>query len=83
MLTKVMKLLGKEKLSNIKIQEGFKKHPPRLGKMVIKWIFYTKYGMFSQPIVVNKNNVLIDGYTTYIMAKALNKKYMKVKRVDD
>ena len=81
MITKIMKLLGKEKISNIKIKEEFKNNPPKLEKMASKWIFYTKYGMFSQPIVVDKNNILVDGYTTYIMAKALDKKYFPVKRV--
>lgn len=81
MITKIMKLFGKEKLSNIKIQDEFKKHPPKAEKMAWKWIFYTKYGMFSQPIVLDKDNYLVDGYTTYIMAKALHKRYMSVKRV--
>ena len=81
MITKSMKILCKEKLTNIKIQENLKKHPPKADKMMCKWIFYTKHGMFSQPIVVDKDNYLIDGYTTYIMAKALKKKYMTVKRV--
>lgn len=81
MITKIMRLFGKEKLTNIKIQESFKEHPPKFDKMICKWMFYTKYGMFTQPIVVDKNNYLVDGYTTYLMALALKKKYMTVKRV--
>ena len=81
MIDKILRKFGIEKISNIKIKEGFKKHPPRAKKMLDKWVYYSKFGMFSQPIVLNKENYLIDGYTTYIMAKALRKRYMPVKRV--
>jgi hypothetical protein len=80
MLEKIMKILGYEKLSKIKIQESFKNHLPRSGKMVEKYIYYLKFGKLEQPIVVNSENILIDGFTTYIIAKNFNKKYVKVNR---
>ena len=49
--------------------------------MVAKWIYYWDNDGFSQPIVLDKNNYLVDGYTTYIMAKVLKKKYMPVVRI--
>lgn len=80
MLDIIMKILGKENLKNIKIQNKFKRHQPKWTKMLDKEAFYTKYGMFEQPIVVDKDNVLIDGYTTYILASKMGRKYMSVKR---
>ncbi len=81
MIDKIMKLLGKENIRNIKIQDGFKKNPPRFKKMLEKMNYYNEYQNFEQPIVVNGDNVLIDGYTTYLIAKQLGIRYMKVKRV--
>lgn len=81
MIEKIMKLLGKEKLNNIKIKKSFKKHPPKPNKMMAKWTFYQIYGTFEQPIVLDRDNYLIDGYTTYIMAITLGKRYMAVRRV--
>lgn len=76
----ILRVLGMEKLSNITIQEKFKKHPPKWTKMLDKQAFYIEHGKYEQPIVINKNNVLLDGYTTYLLAKQLGIKYMKVER---
>lgn len=81
MLDKMMKLLGYEKLSNIKIREDFKKTPPKRKKLDNKWEFYIIYGKFEQAVVLDRNNYLLDGYTTYLIAEGLEKKYIKVKRV--
>lgn len=78
----IMKILGKEKLSNIKIQEKFKKHPPKARKMFERRGYYWYcHRKFYTPIVINKNNVLIDGYTSYLLAKDYGMKYVPVKRV--
>lgn len=82
MIDKIMKLIGIENINNIKIAEEFKKNMPKSEKMIYKWNFYQLYGKFEQPIILDKNNYLIDGYTTYLMAKQLGKKYIKVKRVN-
>ena len=68
------------KLSKIKISKEFRRCPPRWTKMLDKQAFYIENGKFEQPIVVNKENVLIDGYTTYLLAKQMGRKYMPVKR---
>lgn len=81
MIDKIMRLLGKEKLSNIKILEKFKEHPPKQDKMMIKRTFYIINDKFEQSIILNKDNYLVDGYTTYLLAKELDKKYMSVKRI--
>lgn len=83
MIDKIMKLIGYEKLENIKIQEKFKKHPPNAMKMNKRkfYYYYNHHKKFYVPIVVNKNNILVDGYTSYLIAKEYKLKYVPVKRV--
>lgn len=81
MLDEIMKIFGKEKLSNIKIQDEFRKNPPKYEKMLKKLAYYNTYQNFEQSIVLDKDNYLIDGYTTYLIAKDLGMRYVKVKRI--
>lgn len=67
-----------KKLRNIKIKDSFIEHPPRKEKMNYKISYYLITGKFEQPIVINKEGVLIDGYTTYLICKSRNKKYVRV-----
>nr|DAY02427.1 MAG TPA: hypothetical protein [Caudoviricetes sp.] len=69
-----------KKLSNIKIKDSFIEHPPREEKMNYKISYYLITGKFEQPIVINKEGYLIDGYTTYLICKCKNKKYVRVVR---
>lgn len=69
-----------KKLSNIKIKDSFIKHPPKKKKMDYKISHYLITGEFEQPIVINKEGYLIDGYTTYLICKNRNKKYVRVVR---
>ena len=68
-----------KKLS-IKIKDSFIEHPPREEKMNYKISYYLITGKFEQPIVINKEGYLIDGYTTYLICKCKNKKYVRVVR---
>ena len=54
---------------------------PRTLKLISKMEYYLRNNKFEQPIVINKKGVLVDGYTSYIIAQMLNKKYVRVKRV--
>lgn len=56
-------------LCEIKINPQFTKSPPRSTKMAQKYNWYCKYGEFQSPIVLDHNFVLIDGYTSYLIAK--------------
>ena len=67
-------------LSNIKIKDSFIEHPPREEKMNYKISYYLITGKFEQPIVINKEGYLIDGYITYLICKGRNKKYVRVVR---
>ena len=66
---------------DIIISKEFKKHYPRKSKMQERWEYYEKYKEGKVPIIVDKNNVLIDGYTTYLIAKKLGVNKILVKRI--
>ena len=68
-----------KKLSNIKIQESFKQHPPAEWKMQYKVYYYLTHKKFEQPIVINKEGYLVDGYTTYLICKKMKRRFVRVK----
>lgn len=70
-----------KRLKNIKISKEFKMKYPKTLKLISKMEYYLRNNKFEQPIIINKDNVLIDGYTSYIIAQMLNKKWVRVKRV--
>jgi hypothetical protein len=57
-------------LKDIKIKEDFKKKQPGNRKMYRKWNYYRRTGRLESDIVLDKNNFLIDGYTSYLIAEA-------------
>lgn len=59
------------KLENIEIPYYFV--PPKESKMCIREQYYERNGYFRSTIILNRNNLLLDGYTTYLLA--LNKGY--------
>ena len=56
-------------LKDIKISHEFERTPPRFKKMCQKWSYYRNTGEFESPIILNRDFALIDGYTSYIIAK--------------
>ena len=69
-------------LKDIKISPEFEKTPPRIKKMGEKWSYYKNTGEFESPIILNRDFVLIDGYTSYIIAKKLEMDKVPVYFVD-
>ena len=67
----------KVKVSDIIIPEEFKATKPRFEKMIQKREFYRKNDRFESKIVLNKDFLLIDGYTSYIIAKENGMKYVE------
>ena len=67
----------KVKVSDIIIPEEFKTTKPRFKKMIQKREFYRKNDRFESKIVLNKDFLLIDGYTSYIIAKENGMKYVE------
>ena len=80
-LDKLLSKFGYVRMDSIRIYPEFKEHPPRSDKMMIKRAIYRVVGQFEQPIIINKLNYLEDGYTSYLIAKEENFKYVKVKRI--
>lgn len=66
------------KISNIKIFKFFTK--PNQKKLDRKRKYYFKHRYFRSMIVLNRNNYLIDGYTTYLLAKEMGFDYITVVR---
>ena len=65
-------------INKIIITPQFQESPPRLEKMVRKYNWYLKYGKFQSPIVIRPDYTLVDGYTSYLIAKKVNRKHVKV-----
>ena len=59
-------------LKDIDIPINFLRHHPRHEKMEQKWAYYRQTGEFESPILLNRNFELVDGYTSYIIAKTEN-----------
>lgn len=78
-LDKLLNKFGYVRVDSIKIYPEFKKRPPRTEKMIAKKVYYNITGRFEQPIKLNKMRFLEDGYTSYLIAKERNFKYVKVK----
>lgn len=66
------------KIDNIKIFNFFTK--PNQEKLVSRRRYYLKHKYFRSVIVLNKNNYLLDGYTTYLLAKEMKFDYITVLR---
>lgn len=56
-------------LDDIQITPQFKASRPAFKKMIAKWDYYRKTGSFESPIRLMQNFTLVDGYTSYVIAK--------------
>lgn len=65
------------KLTDIKIQKHFTK--PNKKKLNRRLEYYNKNKCFKTPIIINEDNTLIDGYTSYLIAKKYNLETVEVK----
>ena len=55
-------------IEKIKIPQEFRQTPPNSKKMEKKWEYYRKTGKLQSPILLTRDYVLVDGYTSYIIA---------------
>ena len=69
-------------LKDIDIPIDFLRHHPRQEKMEQKWAYYRQTGEFESPILLNRDFELVDGYTSYIIAKTENLHKVPVYFVD-
>lgn len=66
------------KISNIKIPKKFSK--PKFKKITKRKEYFEKYGYFRSTIILNNKNYLVDGYTTYLLAKEMKFDYITILR---
>lgn len=66
------------KINNIKIQENFKR--PKSQKLKQRRKYYERYNYFRSTIVLSQDNYLLDGYTTYLLAKQMKFEYITIVR---
>lgn len=81
------KLFGKKDINfevididKIKVKWTWKQSYPREEKLTRKKQFYNDNGYCEDRIILNKNNKLLDGYTSYVIAKELGFKEVKIIR---
>ena len=63
-----MELLKDFQIKDIVISEDFKNTTPAERKLQRKEDYFVNTGKLPEDIVINDDNVLIDGYTTYLVA---------------
>lgn len=71
----------KMNLSEIKIPESFESSVPNTLKYAKCESYYNKSGNQDRYIVVDENNVLVDGYIMYLVLKSHNVEYCDAKRL--
>lgn len=69
------------RLSDIKIPEAFVESKPSIAKYAKCDKIYKKTGLQDRYIIVNENNILIDGYIMYLVLKNNGVEYGEGKRL--
>jgi len=74
--------LNKERIiilvDDIVIKDCFKETKPGIDKIQAKLEYYKENNKFDKQIIINRDNVLQDGYISYLIFKILNIKTIKV-----
>jgi excinuclease UvrABC ATPase subunit len=60
------------RVEDIIIQDSFKYNKPSVEKIIDRLNYYNDKKKFSKEILVDGNNVLLDGYITYLASKMLD-----------
>ena len=58
-----------KKIDDIKIFSCFEERPPKTEKMEQKRAYFQETGLLQSQIILDSENNLIDGYTSYLLAK--------------
>lgn len=72
----------KVKVSDIVIPAEFKECPPKFKKMAYKREYFRRNDRFESKIILSRDFLLIDGYTSYLLAKENDMKHVEVYFVD-
>lgn len=70
------------KVSDITIPAEFTATKQRFKKMVAKREYFRKFGKYESNIVLTKDFMLIDGYTTYLLCVENGDRYIEAYFVD-
>jgi len=65
-------------LKDIQISSCFKSTMPNTDKIKECYDFYKKNNKLDRDIIIDKNNVLVDGYVGYLVCKMLSKENIRV-----
>lgn len=60
------------RLDDIIVPDEFKNHPPRISKLASRIVYFLTNCEFKTPMVINNKFQLVDGYTSYLIAKQYN-----------
>lgn len=66
------------RINNIKVPYTFK--APNKQKLQERKEYYNKYKYFKNPLVLDKQNYIVDGYTTYLLALNMGFSYITIQR---
>ncbi len=67
------------RIDEIRIFPCFRAHSPLAEKMESKERFYLEHGEFESEVVLDRSGNLIDGYTTYLLAKKYSLEHIAVR----
>lgn len=65
-------------VADIVIQDSFKYNKPSIEKIIDRLNYYNDRKKFSKDILVDENNVLLDGYISYLICKMLDLETVRV-----
>ncbi len=68
-------------IDDINIKGNFKRDLPKKDKIAARYSFYKKTGGFDREILIDENNNLIDGYTTYLICKMVGIEKVRALRI--
>lgn len=75
-----MKIIENFDIDKIIISDDFASTPPKEEKLRQKEEYYSRTKTLDAEIIINDENILIDGYTSYLIAKSNGLKFVTVKR---
>ena len=70
------------KISDIVIPVEFQASKPKFNKMVEKREYLKKFGKYESKVILTKDFMLVDGYTTYLICVENGNRYIEAYFID-
>ncbi len=67
------------RLGKIKIPPELRLTPPGAQKLKRKYVYFVTKHQFQSPVIVDRTFTLVDGYTTYLLARMFGHKKIEVR----